>query len=459
MITKPVFKRALASIVFLYCCVCFGEAFAAWYEFTAYTQTIHVAPDGNDQNGDGTLNMPYRTLRQAVRLARPGMRILLHEGRYQPGQLLTNLQGTEIAPITIMGATDEGPAEFVGGTTGLQLSDPRYVILQNFSVSGASENGINIDDGGSYNTPAEYITLRNLSVRNIGPSGNRDGIKLSGVDHFRVEGCEISSPGDGGSAIDMVGCHDGLLAHNRIEDCQNNGIQAKGGSARLLIYGNRFINAGGRAINMGGSTGMQFFRPLDAAYEAADNVVWANVFTGSTTPIAFVGSEYCLFAHNTVYLPTKWIARILQENNHSQLIQCRNNVVANNIIVIDDRIITFVNVGPNTNPTSFIFASNLWFHINRSRFSGPTLPVSERNGLIQADPLFVDVESEDFHLQPSSPAIGAGEDMKEIIGSFPIRIPELGDRENNHWENPPSVGAYEGNASSRLRVRGWEIIP
>ncbi|MEW6238953.1 MAG: right-handed parallel beta-helix repeat-containing protein [Candidatus Omnitrophota bacterium] len=416
-----------------------------------YTRTIYLSPHGDDAQGAGTQDKPYRSLTKAAEKARPGTRILMSPGQYPPNNYIQNLRGEAHAPILICGATGEDPAVISGGGTGIQLSDPRYVILQNFTVSGASGNGVNIDDGGSYDTPAEYVILRGLTVRDIGPSGNHDGIKLSGLDRFRVENCSVINPGDGGSAIDMVGCHDGVLAHNTIQDCGSSGIQAKGGCARLLLYANRFDHAGQRAVNMGGSTGLPYFRPLDAPYEAANIAVWANVFIGAETPIAFVGCENGLFAHNTIYKPQKWVARILQETTGERFVPCRNNVFANNIVVFDRNVSTFVNIGPNTQPQTFRFANNLWFQLDNRQFSGPSLPVSESSRVIQQDPKFIDSEHGGFQIQKESAALGKAGNLKEIFGSLPIDIPALGDYYEQCYSVPAAIGAFSGGSSAPLK--------
>jgi len=64
-----------------------------------------------------------------------------------------------------------------------------------------------------------------------------------------------------GSGIDHVGCHHGLLALNHLHDMSGNAIQCKGGSEDLEIRWNHMVDAGQRAVNMGGSTGFEFFRP------------------------------------------------------------------------------------------------------------------------------------------------------------------------------------------------------
>ncbi|MBZ0257954.1 right-handed parallel beta-helix repeat-containing protein, partial [bacterium] len=199
-----------------------------------YSKELHVSPQGSDNNGDGSQVSPFHTLGRAARDAFPGTIIHLSTGNHITGQYITNLQGTESSPIKIIGPED-GEAVFSGGNTAIQLTDPAYVVLENFTIEGAAANGINIDDGMSYTTPAHHVVLRNLVVRDIGPEGNHDGIKLSGLDHFRVERCRIEHPGSGGSFIDMVGCHDGEIAHNIFRDGGSSGVQAKGGSARVVI--------------------------------------------------------------------------------------------------------------------------------------------------------------------------------------------------------------------------------
>jgi len=414
-----------------------------------YTRTVYASPAGSDANGDGSESRPFRTLSRAAQNAQPGTR--MRTGEYPPGTFLTNLRGTAESPIMISGVPGEEPPVFKGGSEGLHLVDPRYVVLQNLHVTGASGNGINIDDGGSYDTPAEYVILRNLTVTDIGPSGNHDGIKLSGLDRFRVEYCTIVNPGDGGSAIDMVGCHDGILAFNQVGPCANSGIQAKGGSSRLLIFANRFTKAGLRAINAGGSTGMPFFRPLDAPFEAAELTIWANTFTGSQAPVAFVGSEKCLFAHNTIFQPEKWVIRILQENLDAQLIRCRDNVFADNIVIVDGQVSPFVNIGPNTHPETFVFACNLWYHLTALSFRGPDLPARETEGVIQKDPQLIDPGQGDFHPRSGSPALGAGMDLTEILKPLGLSVPPVGDGNENCWNAPPALGAYDLPATAAVK--------
>jgi hypothetical protein len=81
---------------------------------------------------------------------------------------------------------------------------------------GSPANGFNIDDGGTFDSPAHHLILRGLTVEDNGPRGNLDGIKLSGVEDFLVEDCTVRRWGSGGSAVDMVGCRRNTFAGNLV---------------------------------------------------------------------------------------------------------------------------------------------------------------------------------------------------------------------------------------------------
>jgi hypothetical protein len=67
---------------------------------------------------------------------------------------------------------------------------------------------------------------------------------------------------------------------------------------------------------------------------------------------------------------------------------CGNNAFVNNIVYIDDRVTVECNIGPNTDPQSFTFFNNLWFHSEDIFWSGPDLPVTDVDAIFGSDPLF-----------------------------------------------------------------------
>ncbi len=350
---------------------------------------------------------------RAVRAAQPDTKILMAPGEYRGGLSFADLQGTKGKPIVLAALDAKQPPQIIGGTSGLHLIRPSFVELHSLHFGKAKGNGLNIDDGGDAKRPAKQIVLKDLQIRDIGPKGNRDGIKLSGVEHFHIENCTIERWGESGSAIDMVGCHEGEIVKCQFKyrgDIFGNGVQTKGGSADISIRRCRFENAGGRAINIGGSTGRAYFRPLSAGYEAKNISVEDCTFIGSMSPITFVGVDGATVRYNTIYRPTRWVIRILQESQGKEFVPCRNGSFTNNIIVFrSNEVRSVVNVGGGTDPQTFDFSGNHWFCIdNPQRSDRLGLPVKESKGSYGINPKFVDAAKGDLRLISPSQVRGAG---------------------------------------------------
>jgi hypothetical protein len=360
------------------------------------------------------------SLRRAVASARPGTRIEIAPGTYPGGLHFTGIAGREGKPVTLAAADPEDPPVFTGGTSGMQLTDPVWVVLEHLVFAGARGNGLNIDDGGTYETPARHVVLRDLTVRDVGPSGNRDGIKLSGVRDFLVTGCTIERWGDRGSGIDMVGCHDGRILRCTFrngDERGTNGVQAKGGTTDVAVECCRFEHAGMRAIQLGGSTGREYFRP---ALETSGNAearrikVMGCEIIGSQAALAFVSSEDSLVMHVTIYRPTRWVLRILQEAAGDEFLPCRKGTFAHSIVVWrESELRRHVNIGPGTEPESFAFENVWWFCEDAPRKSRPELPGPQKGGSSGKDPMLRDPAGGDLRRRPGSPARTVGADAWE----------------------------------------------
>jgi hypothetical protein len=329
--------------------------------------------------------------RAAYSTATAGTTISVRPGTYDGGHYRRGMAGTAQAPIVIEGADPARPPVFVGGRDGLQLSDASYVTIRNLVIERAQQNGINIDDAETADTPSHHIVISRVVIRDI-PSGNKDGIKLSGVTDFVVEDSTLERWGDSGSAIDMVGCHRGVIRNSTFRHTPGmpvgNGVQTKGGSARITIAGNRFEHAAGRAVQIGGDTGLRFFRPQPPGHtEAAEITVERNVFVGGETPVAFVSSDGGVFRFNTVYLPGKFLLRILQENRGPGFVPSRNGGFTDNLVYYTGNRV--VNIGDATAPGSFTFARNWWYRADAPHQSRPELPSVEAGGVYGTDPEFV----------------------------------------------------------------------
>ena len=323
-----------------------------------FCKVLHI---GNGQQ--------YSSLSSAAAVALPGDTLLFHSGTYSGGGYIQNLKGTESNWITIL-AYENQSVIVQGGSTAWQFSDPEYLKIQGFIFENQTSNGVNIDDGGTFETPAENIVISDCIFRNINASGNNDLLKLSGVDNFEIKNCRFENGSPGGSGADMVGCHNGIFSQNHFENAGINAIQSKGGSQYITIERNFFKNCGDRTLNLGGSTSLQYFRPLNAEFEAADINVFSNIFISSEAPIAYVGSVRENVVNNTFYLPEKWVVRILQETvDPDRFAECGDNKFANNIIYLGN-ISTETNIGPNTRPSTFLYENNFWYNYQNTSWSG-----------------------------------------------------------------------------------------
>lgn len=362
----------------------------AWCGVTALGQQTHEVAD-------------TAALSRAIRSAQAGDVIRVAPGTYRGGLSAKGLRGEAGRPIVIEGTDPKNPPVIEGGTSGLQLSDCRHVTVRHLRLRGATGNGLNIDDGDTMDHSTAGIVVEHVRVEDVGPKGNTDGIKLSGLRDFIVRDCTVE--GWGGNAIDLVGCADGVIERCTVRGKEgfdsHTGPQLKGGTHNITIRHCFFDNAGMRAINAGGSTGLQFFRPRDAAFEAKDLIIEHNTFVGSDAPVAFVGVDGAVFRNNTIVNPKRWVLRILQESRDARFVHCRNVQFERNLIVYQRSVLrTYVNISSGTEPATFRFADN-WWYCSDAPNDRPQLPSKEERGVYGKDP---QLRQRDGRWLPANPA-------------------------------------------------------
>lgn len=323
-------------------------------------------------------------LKSALRELKPGTTIRIAPGDYSGGHHVSNVEN-----LTIEALDPENPPYFKGSANGWHFSRCAGLTLRHLRISGQTGNGLNLDDGGERENPVKGVTLEHLHISEIGPRGNHDGIKCSGLEKLTIKDCSIS--GWGGQGIDFVGCHEALITNCRFVGkpgfSASAGIQLKGGTSNVTVEKCHFTDAGERPLNVGGSTGLEYFRPPGATYEATRIMVRDNIIEGSLCAAAFVGVDGAEFANNTILFPEKWIFRILQETTAPGFVPCRQVIVNGNRIVFRRaQVQTEINIGGNTAPETFRFEKNQWFAEDRPERSKPTLPTAEEGGVYDKDP-------------------------------------------------------------------------
>lgn len=297
--------------------------------------------------------------------------------RIAPGEYRGGLAVRGVERLVVEASDPERPPVFVGGANAWQFSRCEGLVVRNLVCRGQTGNGLNIDDGGEMEQPVSGVRIQNVTVLETGPRGNFDGIKCSGLTDLVIEDCRIE--GWGGQAIDFVGCRKAVIRRCRITGregfSQATGPQFKGGSEDVVIEDCVLVNAGQRPIHAGGSTGVDYFRPPGAKYEARSITIRRNVIVGGDCAAAFTGVDGAVFEGNVIVNPSHWVFRILQETRLEGFAPCRNVLVRGNVIVFQRAgLRTEVNVGDGTKPETFRFERNWWFAEDEPRRSQPTLP-------------------------------------------------------------------------------------
>lgn len=323
-------------------------------------------------------------LRSALHALKPGMTLKIAPGEYSGGNTVIGVER-----LTIEALDPRNPPLFKGGEVAWHCSRCSGLTLRNLRVTGQSGNGLNLDDGGAAKQPTTGITLDHLDVSDIGPTGNHDGIKCSGLDGVTVRNCTIT--GWGGQGIDWVGCHRSLITGCRLVGkpgyTGDAGVQLKGGSSEVTVEKCHLVSAGGRPIQVGGDTGKPYFRPLGVNYEARRIIVRDCVIEGGQCAAAFTVADGAEFTGNTILFPEKWIFRILGTPDKPEFIPCRNVLVKDNRIVFRrGQVQIEINIGAGTAPETFRFAKNQWFAEDNPAKSKPKLPGEERGGSYGRDP-------------------------------------------------------------------------
>ena len=324
------------------------------------------------------------SLRAALRDLKTGTSLTLAPGDYPGGHHVSGIE-----KLTIEALDAKNPPHFKGGGNAWQFSRCKDLTLRNLRISGQTGNGLNLDDGGDLANPVTGITIEHVEISDIGPKGNHDGIKCSGLDKLTIRDCTIT--GWGGQGIDFVGCHHSLITGCRFIGKEGfsatAGVQLKGGTSHVIVEKCHFTDAGERPINVGGSTGLPYFRPQGVKYEATRIVVRDNVIEGSLCVAAFVGVDGAEFTSNTILFPTKWIFRILQETKEPGFVPCRNVLIKDNRIVFRrSQVQIEINIGGDTAPETFRFENNRWFAEDKPQASKPKLPGEETAGVYGSDP-------------------------------------------------------------------------
>ena len=363
--------------------------------------TIHVATDGNDGTGDGSVGNPYLTLNYAYSVCSAGDTIELHAGTYNTGRLDLDKAGTSrSAPITIQGA--DGEVVYVQRSASLHAgeafrTDTSHHIVKDLTIQNSGKSGY----AAVFNLDEE---VENVIFENCTFSGNYTSIKTYNGE-LTIRNCAFT--GESSVAIETLGYSNCIIENNVFENstytrpitistyspvCQvkNNVFRnlAISGAERcaLLIYGgynNRIQNNLFYDITFAG-TGYSYI----LVTRGNTNIIANNTIIGQKALRDEIGL-YLKGSHERVY----------------------NNILHNIDLGIDEMS---VYLPDNTLVTSNTYNNNCFSDLNRIMItqdgSKDLLLDAEYPDNFETSAIaFTDSANDDYTLQVTSPCVNTGD--------------------------------------------------
>ena len=213
---------------------------------TMEAKTLHVAPTGSDEQGDGTEEAPFATIGGAIACGiGPGSEIIVHGGTYGPVEITGEASGTPEAPVTIRAAEGEKPVirqktgKLQSGEEGMEdafavhMLNVSGLILQGLEIEGGTHGILCESTPEQGEEPLEGITIENCIVHGVvGAHGIAvyAGNDLAPVKDLSVKDCQVYDClcGDSESLV-LNGNIDGFtVSGNVIHDNNNIGIDMIG---------------------------------------------------------------------------------------------------------------------------------------------------------------------------------------------------------------------------------------
>ena len=382
--------------------------------------TFYVATNGNDSN-DGSENSPFATISYAVQSLSAGATLLIKSGTYNEDKISNIPPGSDCGPVTIKAYdpnnkpvvitnTGEGVSFLFQGYTpdnGTTWQPQEYIILDGLRIEGNNVNDIfNIShDSSNSNKYGQNITIQNCELIDALNKGIHVGSNSPTNKFINLEISGTSNSGSQGGNGIFVTSSDNLIERCEVYNSANEGIYISGASAsNNLIQYNTLYNNTRSGITVSGGT---------------DNKIFNNISRNNTLSGVWLTSaaNQTKIYHNTTVSNFYGIALNGGAVSGSQVL---NNIAYSNS-----------NTGiRDINSNNATIQDNLSFD-NIFQYKPETL---NANNII-ADPLFIDVSTNNFELSSCSPAIDAGQTITEVTTDFNgTQRPQ-----NNNYD----IGAFE----------------
>jgi len=382
----------------------------------------------------------------------------IKEGMHKPGNWYLDRTEGKVVYWPKEGE-DMDSIEVIAPTTQsiIEIKNNFHLPLQNITIEGielavtnaplksAGFGTINLDGAIMVSSGIENLTLRNLTIRNTGGWA----IKAENTQNLRIEGCTIHSLGGGGIRAmgQNVVIKDNRIEHIGLDYPSSIAIFFKGEHSEIRnneISGGPYsgINCGGKDLVIEENIIERVMQELVDG--AAIYVGWAENVTLRKNIARDIDQQ----SAHAYYLDEQTTNSIVEDNlavnieiplhNH----MAEKNLIRNNVCISDKSItLSFSRCKDFTVEKNIFYTrgdiivrginaiismpNNIFFsqsgnvqgqvleHYNIKK----TAPLEMRDGSIQADPLFTDIEKGDYSFQAKSPAAQMGIKPIDVSGA------------------------------------------
>lgn len=416
-----------------------------------WAATYYVGKSGSDANSCATAQSSSAGSRKLTIisgkncLTTPGDTLIVGNGTYVESEIQLTVSGTQASPITIRAENNLGVV--LSSTSGC---NPNISFYASWLVVDGFHSQIDATDvscGTGLNSATDaFVRMWNSNVPSM--TGNTSTGYVGGV----VRNCQVDASSHRGvgiksnqdfSLVEYCVMHQSLEGMNGLDQVfRENTIDApdifgdhftcKAGSRNCRFYNNTItMNAGSRALTLGGNSGNAFDWDPSTGYECYNCVAYNNVVRviGGTTSWVFgmAGCSNCTMFNNvliggSVNFGTGGSAPAVQPNP-------LNPTLYNNIFYCNG-------VAAQNGTVSGTLTRDYNNYYNCTGTPAQTHAIT-------GDPLFVNPAS-DWHVQAGSPTINAGATVSPVTyagASLPVNVDRAGVTRVVPWD----LGIYENN--------------
>jgi len=391
-----------------------------------HATTYYVNPAGSDANAGTSLTAPWKSFYHAAQTLQAGDTAIFADGTYYETQRgIISHSGTATAPIVFKSANPYGAKlVFQGLQTawGKIFTQKSYITIQDFDITEDSKGTTTSDVMVNFdNFDTSPPTTGNRVIGNRIHGAYFNTLKVYKSDNFVADGNTLYDTN--AMAIDVINTYNTVIRGNYIYDVTGAdpvgpaAVLLKGGVRSAQVYDNILRVKAGKTLTSGIILGGQsaahaVYDPSTNGYEAYNSVAYNNVIVSETTgnlqyALRLMGARDSALLNNVVVgaLWSIFTSKSSGDANNGWAWDplVRNPVIKNNAVV--DAVYSITHSTVWFGDISGIVSNDYNLYYNSS--TPQSSPPSEAHG-VYSNPQFVNKLS-DWHVQSSSPALGAAQ--------------------------------------------------